>query len=199
MRRWGKTRIFFVTLSLLLYLITIPRESRGDSQNLSSHFLDWYGDEKLTPEELKERIEIYLEKYPEYKSALDELGLTIDKLIKAREMFTGGNYTMEELLADYGLEPEQIIEVFGETNKEVAHRKLRENEHYLKMNYSQLREEIARQREQHLSGLYSQLGITKEELLETFESGKSLREFLKEKGISIEQFRNALGNLWLSR
>ncbi len=197
MRRWGKTRIFFVTLSLLLYLITIPRESRGDSQNLSSHFLDWYGDEKLTPEELKERIEIYLEKYPEYKSALDELGLTIDKLIKAKETFTGGNYTMEELLADYGLEPEQIIEVFGETNKEVAHRKLRENEHFLKMNYSQLREEIARQREQHLSGLYSQLGITKEELIEAFESGKSLREFLIEKGISIEQFRNALGNLWL--
>lgn len=196
MKRWSKIMIFIGIISLFSYHITIAQESQGDSQNLSFPFA-WH--KNLTPEELSNMIGIFMDKYPELKTAMDKLGLTVKKVIEAKKMFEDGAYTIEQILTHYGLTPERIIEVIGEAKEEVAYRKLQENRHFLNMTKKQLEEEIAKGREQWLSNFQLQLGITKEELINSFESGQSLTELLKEKGISTDQFHNALRSLWMTK
>lgn len=195
MKRWNKVIMLIVTIFLLSYHIAIAQESQGGSPVIFP--FAWH--RNLTPEELGNMIKTYMDKYPEFKAAMDKLGLTADKIIEAKRMFESGSYTLEQILTHYGLTPGQIIEVLWQAKKEVAYRKLQENGHFLNMNYIQLKEEMAKRREQWLSNLQLQLGISKEELIEAFESGKSLTEFLKEKGISEEQFHNAFRNLWITR
>lgn len=197
MKRWSKIMIFIGIISLFSYHITIAQESQGGSPNPIFSSFALHGN--LTPEEFRDMIEKFMNSYPEFRAAMNKLDLTVDKIIEANKKFKDGSYTIAQILDLYGLTPERIIEVIGEAKEEVAYRKLQENRHFLNMTKKQLEEEMAKRREQWLSNFQSRLGITKEELIKAFESGQSLTELLKEKGISMDQFHNGLRNLWMTK